>query len=99
VNARAELAHEVTEVRQWYRDLGAILGGERSIPVSIDESISSRRLLDAVRDDLRSSDGHAAATAVRLVWTKDYLDAARRLGLTLVDPARGATAFSSIHRR
>ncbi|HEY5303706.1 MAG TPA: FUSC family protein [Acidimicrobiales bacterium] len=90
VNARAELAHEVTEVRQWYGELGAILTGKESISVPVDESLSSRRLLDAVRDDLRSADGDAVATAVRLVWTKDYLDAARRLGFALVDPARGA---------
>ncbi len=90
LNARAELVPEVTRVRKWYGELGSSLGGERPIPEPVDETPSFRRLLEVVRDDLRSADRHAAATAVRVVWTKDYLDAARRLEVSLVDPARGA---------
>ena len=37
------------------------------------------RLVDAVRHDLRDADGNATATAVRMIWTGDHLDAARRL--------------------
>ena len=54
------------------------------------------RLVDAVRSDLRLADGRASATAVRMIWTGDHLDAARRLQATLVGPAR---AVSSTARR
>jgi uncharacterized membrane protein YccC len=92
-HAHAQLALEVASVRQWYEELGASLDKDGPIPAPVDGNPwSDRQLLDAVRHDLRSADRQAAATAVRLVWTKDYLDAARRLEVTLVDPARGARA-------
>jgi hypothetical protein len=50
------------------------------------------RLVQAVRNDLGGDDGRASATAVRMIWTGDHLDAARRLQLTLVEPARNATS-------
>ena len=54
-----------------------------------------RRLLARSRADLGGGDRVAGATAVRMIWTADHLDAARRLQATLVDPARAATAPSS----
>ena len=45
------------------------------------------RLVEAVSQDLRGDDGSATATAVRMIWTRDHLDAARRLAGTLVGPA------------
>ena len=53
------------------------------------------RLLDAVRHDLRGDDGSASATAVRMIWTGDHLDAARRLQTAIVGPARAASAPAS----
>jgi uncharacterized membrane protein YccC len=95
-SARAELAREVSELQRWYEALGASLAGEGSIPVPAEESPESeRQLLRAVRDDLRGDKG-AASTAVRLIWTKDYLDSARRLEATLVDSARVAASSATI---
>jgi hypothetical protein len=45
------------------------------------------RLLRAVRRDLGGEDGRASNTAVRMIWTSDHLDAARRLQASLVQPA------------
>ena len=50
------------------------------------------RLLAAVSRDLRDPDGAASATGVRMIWTGDHLDAARRLQPLLVVPARAAVA-------
>ena len=52
---------------------------------------ASGRLVDAVRRDLRGEDGAASAVAVRIIWTGDHLDAARRLQDALVGPARAVS--------
>ena len=54
------------------------------------DEVADGRLVDAIRRDLRDEDGNANATAVRVIWTGDHLDAARRIGDTLVPPARAA---------
>jgi hypothetical protein len=52
-------------------------------------------LVDAVRRDLRGEDEQANAVAVRIIWTGDHLDAARRLQAALVGPpGRSASAGS-----
>jgi hypothetical protein len=44
-----------------------------------------------VRHDLRGEDGNASATAVRMIWTGDHLDALRRLQRVIVDSAQTAS--------
>ncbi|MDE3134451.1 MAG: hypothetical protein KGL15_10315, partial [Acidobacteriota bacterium] len=56
------------------------------------DEVADGRLLDAVAADLQDGDGHANATGVRVIWTGDHLDAARRLQDALVGPARVAAA-------
>jgi uncharacterized membrane protein YccC len=88
-SARDELSYEVTLLRRWYESFGAALVGDGAVPSAAPKNeTADRHLLEAVRDDLRSADGPAAATAVRLVWTRDYLEATRRDQQTLVEPAR-----------
>ncbi len=54
---------------------------------------AERRLLATIDGDLRSPDGSATVTAVRIAWTGAFLDAARRLEPMLVaDGARGGRA-------
>ncbi|GAA3114553.1 hypothetical protein GCM10017687_29520 [Streptomyces echinatus] len=36
-------------------------------------------LVESVRKDLRDDEGRASDTAVRIIWTVDHLNAARRL--------------------
>ena len=60
------------------------------VPLARDADADDR-FVDAVRHDLLSRDGNATATAVRMIWTSDHLDAARRLQEALVEPARAAT--------
>lgn len=78
--------------KAWYDDLakGLVDGGELREPLAHDR-VADGRLVDAVRHDLRGADGSASATAVRMIWTGDHLDAARRLQRIIVGPAR-ATA-------
>jgi uncharacterized membrane protein YccC len=90
--ARRELLRESEAVRGWYEDLALSLAERREPrdPLPRDGA-SEERLLQAVDRDLRSPDGRATATAVRMIWTGDHLDAARRLQQVIAGPARAAS--------
>ena len=86
--ARAELLRHSASVRGWYDELAESLDGRRSVPEPlVRDQESDNRLLYAVRHDLTGEDGRASAAAVRMIWTGDHLDAARRLQASLVRPA------------
>jgi hypothetical protein len=89
--ARSELVAAGESMAAWYERFGAALTGEGAVPDPLaPDAAAEARLVDAVSHDLRSDDGRATATAVRMIWTSDHLDAARRLGGMLVEPARAA---------
>jgi len=91
--ARAELLSGAGQVSDWYHDLAAGLDGRGPIPSPLPHDLAAdARLVEAVRRDLRDAGGQATATAVRIIWTGDHLDAARRLQATLAPAARSATA-------
>jgi Fusaric acid resistance protein-like len=87
--ARGELLSSSEAVRTWYQDFAASIVTHGSVRDPLQHDLAAdARLVDAVRTDLRLADGRASATAVRMIWTGDHLDAARRLQATLVGPAR-----------
>ena len=90
--ARSELLATSARVRGWYEELAASLAERRPVPVPLahDEGADGR-FVEAVRHDLLDRDGIATATAVRMIWTGDHLDAARRMQAAIVEPARAAT--------
>ncbi|MFL5839668.1 MAG: FUSC family protein, partial [Thermoleophilaceae bacterium] len=87
--ARRELLTSTALMTGWYSGFADSLIGRGAVPEPLthDESADSR-LVGAVSNDLRSAHGHATATGVRMIWTGDHLDAARRLQESLVGPAR-----------
>jgi uncharacterized membrane protein YccC len=89
--ARAELQSTSLQIRGWYDELASSLadGHEVRGPLAHDDAAETR-FVDAVRHDLLTRDGSATATAVRMIWTGDHLDAMRRMQGTLVEPARAA---------
>jgi hypothetical protein len=90
--ARRELLAATEAVAGWYERFGASLSGRAEVPQPLaQDPLSDDRLVDAVRHDLHDADGLASAVAVRMIWTGDHLDAARRLQGALVGPARAAT--------
>jgi uncharacterized membrane protein YccC len=95
--ARLEVLRTMESIRDWYDDLADSLDGEHPVPPPLDrDADADGRLVRAVRHDLRDEDGKATATAVRMIWTGDHLDAVRRLQPALVQPALAAvsTRFS-----
>jgi hypothetical protein len=86
--ARDLLSYEVAILKRWYEGLGAGLLGEGPVPDALLSSATADDIfIGALSDDLRGADGHAVATAARLIWTRDYLESARRFEQTLVKPA------------
>jgi uncharacterized membrane protein YccC len=87
--ARQELLRTARLVQGWYDDFAGEMLGRGSVgdPLPHDKGADAR-FIEAVRHDLRTQDGQATATAVRMIWTADHLDAARRLQQGLVGPAR-----------
>jgi uncharacterized membrane protein YccC len=80
--AGRELAASGERMAVWYDGFAASLDGDRPVPEPVTrDELAERRLVDAL-------DGEAGDTAVRLIWTGDHLDAARRLQATLAGPAR-----------
>jgi uncharacterized membrane protein YccC len=90
-SARQELLASSELIVGWYTDFAASLTGAKNVPEPLEhDDLADGRLIDAISNDLRREDGRASATAARMIWTGDHLDAARRLQAVLVGPARAA---------
>jgi hypothetical protein len=91
--ARRELLATTAEVSDWYEDFAAGLTDHGALPEPLaDDARASERLVAAVGEDLRAADAETGETAVRVIWTGDHLDAARRLQAMVSGPARAAVA-------
>jgi len=89
--ARRELLSGSDLVRGWYARFAESLAGRGAVPDPLTaDAVADGRLVEAVGHDLRDPDGNATATAVRVIWTGDHLDAVRRLQGMLVGPAQEA---------
>jgi fusaric acid resistance family protein len=89
--ARRELLAGSDVISGWYEHFAGSLSGQGEVPAPLNpDAVADGRLVDAVGHDLRDGDGNATATAVRVIWTGDHLDAARRLQRLLVPPAEAA---------
>jgi hypothetical protein len=90
--ASAELVQGSQRLNRWYGELAGSLSERGEVPPPLArDADAGDRFVEAVRHDLLGQDGNATATAVRMIWTSDHLDAARRMQEALVEPARAAT--------
>jgi uncharacterized membrane protein YccC len=97
--AGRELRNAGDAVAGWYEDFAAGLEGRRELPEPLPrDGLGDHRLVEAVSSDLSHADGTASGVAVRMIWTGDHLDAARRLQETLVEPARAAATHRAFRR-
>jgi uncharacterized membrane protein YccC len=89
--ARLILLDTVGRLSDWYRDLAVGLGQHLAAPDPLSRDPEEEtRLVHSLHRDLRDNDGHATATAVRIIWTADHLNAARRLQPGLAAAARSS---------
>jgi len=95
--AQAELLGNTERMTRWYGGFAESLVGRGAVPdPQPRDAVADRRLVAAVQHDLSDGNGGGTATAVRMIWTGDHLDAARRLQGSLVEPARTAAAVDAL---
>ncbi len=96
---RAELELIITteRVTNWFAAMAQAMTGAGMVPRALpQDGASASRLVEALSQDLESVDAPEAsvkAHTVRLVWTSDHLDAARRLQDQVEEPARTAALY------
>jgi uncharacterized membrane protein YccC len=84
--ARRALDLSTSQLNDWYRELGRQLVAQHELPKPLPrDPVADSALVDAVRRDLSDESGNATSTAVRLIWTGDYLDGVRRLEYMIVE--------------
>lgn len=87
-HARHALNASTARLNDWYHQLGLRLAGREELPRPLPrDPAADGQLIEAVRDDLRDEAGGATPTAIRIIWTDDYLDVVRRLQSVIVGPA------------
>ncbi|GGN40415.1 hypothetical protein GCM10011578_087840 [Streptomyces fuscichromogenes] len=89
-DARRAVLGAASRVMEWYCGFAASLGRKAPVPDPAQlRPESAARLVESVRTDLVDGRGQATATAVRVIWTGDHVDVARRLQPGLVAAAQG----------
>ncbi len=98
--ARNEVLAADDQVSGWYEVVARALAGEGDVPAELPpDEAADGRLIDAVQRDLSGTDGRGTATAVKMIWTADHVDVARRLQAPIAAPARRAAAYQRRSQR
>ncbi|MFG3024008.1 FUSC family protein [Streptomyces sp. NPDC048254] len=88
VVARLVILSAAGRVSRWYGDLADGLIRAAAIPDPLPRNpVAEDRLVESLRRDLTDERGQATATAIRIIWTADHIDTARRLQPGLVEAA------------
>jgi hypothetical protein len=93
--AQLELIVTTERVTNWFAAMAQAMTGVGTVPRAFPhDGASASRLVEALSQDLESAsapDASVKAQTVRLGWTSDHVDAARRLQDLVEQPARTAT--------
>ncbi|MEU9238806.1 FUSC family protein [Streptomyces sp. NPDC048385] len=80
-------------VTDWYHAFAASLTGRSPVPGAVPlQPEGATRLVESVRTELSDARGRATPVAVRIIWTDDHVDAARRLQPALTEAAKKTQA-------
>lgn len=97
--ARLEIVDAGAMLVQWYESTARALAGGGGVPDQLGhDPAADVRLIDAVRRDLNDEDGRGTATAVKMIWTGDHIDAARRLQADVLPAARAVAEMQQSPR-
>jgi uncharacterized membrane protein YccC len=92
--ARTEILAAGTRMCDWYQATARALAGYGDVPGPLTrDDTADGSLLDAVRRDLSGEDTRGTGTAVKMIWTADHIDVARRLQTSVAAPAAAAAAL------
>ncbi|MFI5611984.1 FUSC family protein [Amycolatopsis sp. NPDC051903] len=95
--ARTEVLAASDELARWYEAAARTLTGSAALPAVVSrDPAADARLLTAVHRDLAGDDHEGTAAAVKMIWTADHLDAARRLQPGLAGPVTVAARHSTL---
>jgi len=98
--ARNEVLAADNQVSGWYEVVARALAGDGDVPAELPpDEAADGRLIDTVQRDLSGTDGRGTAAAVKMIWTADHVDVARRLQARIVAPARLAAAYQRHSQR
>ncbi|WP_374008853.1 FUSC family protein [Leifsonia sp. LS-T14] len=88
--AREALTAALDALESWYRELAAqlVASGPLPEPVPSDPTMVSRLAGAVLERQGASTDMHDVATAVRIIWTADYLVVVSRLETVIVAPVQ-----------
>ena len=76
-------------VTGWYHAFATSLTGRSPVPGAVPlQPAGATRLVESVRTELSDARGRATPVAVRIIWTDDHVDAARRLQPALAEAAK-----------
>jgi uncharacterized membrane protein YccC len=92
--AQLEVVIATERVTNWFTAMAQAITGAGAVPRALPrDGASGHRLVEALDQDLASvtaSDASVQAHTVRLVWTSDHVDSARRLQELIEQPSRAA---------
>ena len=95
--SQLELIVTAERVTNWFAAMAQAMTGAGTVPRALShDGGSASRLVEALSQDLGSvsaPDASVKAHTVRLVWTSDHVDAARRLQDLVEQPARTAARY------
>ncbi|MCU1668263.1 MAG: hypothetical protein JWP40_1190 [Blastococcus sp.] len=95
--ATLEVIITTERVTNWFAAMAQALTGAGTVPRALpQDGASASRLVGALSEDLESvsaPDASVKAHTVRLVWTSDHVDVARRLQALVEQPARTAARY------
>ena len=98
--ARNEVLAADNQVSGWYEVVARALAGDGDVPAVLPpDEAADGGLIDAVQRDLSGTDGRGTAAAVKMIWTANHVDVARRLQTRIAAPARRAAAYQRRSQR
>ncbi|MFE2822372.1 FUSC family protein [Streptomyces sp. NPDC059271] len=96
--ARAEIDRAGDVLVTWFETTAKALTGVGEVPEArLKDTAADERLIGAVERDLGDEESRRSSTAIRVVWTADHIEAARRLQQGVLGPARAVARLQREH--
>lgn len=96
--ARAEIDRAGDVLVTWFETTAQALTGVGEVPEArLKDTAADERLIGAVERDLGDEENRRSSTAIRVVWTADHIEAARRLQQGVLGPARAVARLQREH--